>query len=202
MKKILIAMLVTCLMAVGVQAATVTFTVGETSAGVWDVYADVTGSDTVGLAGYALLVDAASGTCGYTENALATLTGAGVIGMQNPTAQDVSGGYNIGNYQVNGSEIQSIGMSAVYVASLLPTVYPDVNLAAHALLGTVTTPTSVVFADWSLDGVGATAFSLNLGDTDPNNDIVPDTSVILLPEPATLMVLLGGVVVGLIGRRR
>lgn len=153
--------LIVGLMATVAQAARVQYILHETAPGNWELYVEVTGSDTAGLSAYGMFVDDLSAS--FTESTLyavktfnppTTLEMNGFLPMTF-TDGTVSGMYNFGNYQNNdstilpiagvGAGIEGIGMVPVHELG----IFGDVNLAVPAHLGTITTSPGLNLSDFT-----------------------------------------------------
>lgn len=204
MKKILMTMVVVmALTAMAAQAAQVDFSFDETSSGNWEVSVLVTGTDTAGLAGYALRVLDTVGVS-YAEELSSILSPSFVtVGMVNPTASYIGVNFVFGNFQVFGpTAIEGIGMSVIDMDTPPGPTPAHLHYGVPALLGTLTTPEGLDEDDFAFDG------SSPAGLLGPNNEsfvsageIEVTMEVIPIPEPATMLVLLGAGLLAVIRRR-
>ena len=204
MKKLAVSMMVISLTAAVVQASDMTahFSFNETAAGSWAVSAEVTG-DTAGLSAYSIWTRGVDPSqVSYEEGTLGTIgDGFAPRGFQSSTfvSGDVGGDFNAGNFQGNGnSAIAGIGTDAVDDAGVIPGTTPHVQLGVPALLGTLTTPDGLGAANFEATSVGL----LNVaGDGFLSDPPTPTSEVNLIPEPATLGLLILGSL-SILGRRR
>lgn len=195
------------------QGSLVHYTFNETSSGNWDVLLQVTpvSGDTMGLSGYSIWVNAASGVT-YTQNRLSTYNDdEDPIGFIKSTLVKgyVGAKYNAGNFQTVGYPIYGIGKEEVYV--MPPESFPPlpVDLDVPALLGTLTTPAGLhLLTDLYVVSVGLfDADGIDSDGAGPDNGYqlsppTPTWEVNPIPEPATLALLAIGSVLWLLGKRR
>ena len=177
------------------QGALVHYTFTETSSGNWDVLLQVSGDDTAGLSAYAIWVNAASGV-NYTENTLGTLNAMSQpIGFSPSTLLKgyILGKYNAGNFQSYTAPILGIGKIPVHVDPPPAVPLPPVDLGVPALLGTLSTPAGLHL----LTDIYPEAVSLfnAVGDGYQSSPPSATWEVNPIPEPATLGLLLIGVLV-------
>ena len=182
MKKTLVILLLLCLISISAQAASVQYTLEETAPGSWDIYVQVTGTDTLGLSAYALWVyDITPGTVSYQENTLKTVDenfnsiGFATTSVAEYNNYPVGSGktaLGIGNYQNVGSAILGVGLTEVDEPGGFPGLSPHVQLGVPAYLGTISTPeglglegkpagvSSWASPDFGLDYPGASLINL------------------------------------------
>ena len=194
-------------LSVAAHAQVVEVTFQETTAGQWDVFAAVTGdtSTTAGISSYSLFVQGVDpADVSYAQNTfLDTITLNGAVGFLpgNLKAEPVDVDFNAGNFQNAGptaNPVLNIGESPVFLASLLPANFTDIDLGVPALLGTFSTDEGLGANNFRAGDFGL--FNATGDGFSPTNPQV-NTTVIPIPEPTSLALLaLGGMT--LLARRR